>query len=212
MTTALVVALILAYLSVVVIACKDCSSLENNDNVPQGDKPMALLYRGDRFQGGPIGIATDATAYVATGFAPTIRSVKVHPEYELILYDQEKNSGSYIVLSGRDVPSLEEYYFSGRMLSLRYSRKTEMTLQHPQIFGGQSYGGEHHFLPFGTTDLPELTFFGSLKVPAGMTVTLTTAIGPRSSKSYDFTSDTSELPFSDPVKSVSVRVNLSREF
>jgi hypothetical protein len=97
------------------------------------------------------------------------------------------------------------------MRSLRYSRKTETTLQHPQIFVGQSYAGEHHFLPFGVTEV-KLMFFGSLKVPAGMTVTLTTAIGPRSSKSYDFTTDTSELPFSDPVKSVSVAINLSREF
>jgi hypothetical protein len=97
------------------------------------------------------------------------------------------------------------------MRSLRYSRKTETTLQHPQIFVGQSYAGEHHFLPFGVTELPKLTFFGSLKVPAGMTVTLTTAIGPRISKSYDFTSDTSELPFTDPVKSVSVTINLSGE-
>jgi hypothetical protein len=200
--------IIAAYLSVLVSACKDCSSLENNDNVPQGNEPMALLYTSVGFQEEPIGIPT---TFVSVRFAPTIRSVQVPTDYELILYDQDKNFGSYIVLSGLDVTSLEEYYFSARMQSLRYSRKTEMTLQHPQIFGEQSYAGRRHFLPFGETELPELTFFGSLKVPAGVTITLTTAIGPRSSKSYDFTSDISVLPFSDPVKSVSVKINLSGE-
>lgn len=202
-----VFALLLALLSGI-SGCKDCSSLENNDAVPQGVDPLAELFGEEKFQPYPVGVAI---TYVSASFAPTIRSVKVPHEYELILYDQDENSGSYIVISGRDVPSLEEYFFSARMRSLRYSRKTETTLQHPQIFVGQSYAGEHHFLPFGVSEV-KLMFFGSLKVPAGMTVTLTTAIGPRSSKSYDFTSDTLELPFSDPVKSVSVRVNLSGEF
>ena len=202
-----VFALILAYLSGI-SGCKDCSSLENNDAVPQGVDPLAELYTDEGFQPYPFGVAL---TYVSASFAPTIRSVKVPTEYELILYDEVGNFGTYVVISERDVPSLEEYFFSARMRSLRYSRKTETTLQHPQIFVGQSYAGEHHFLPFGVTDV-KLMFFGSLKVPAGMTVTLTTALGPRSSKSYAFTTDTSELPFSDPVKSVSVAINLSREF
>ncbi len=190
-------------------ACKDCSSLENNDDVPQGNGPLADLYTGDGFQNVPFGIPI---TYVSASFAPTIRSVRVPQDYQLILYDQVGNMGSYIVISGRDVPSLEEYYFAARMRSLRFGPSTETTLQHPQIFGEQSYAGERHFLPFGVTDLPELTFFRSLKVPIGMKVTLTTVIGPKSVRSYDFTSDTSEMPFSDPVKSVSVTINLSVEF
>jgi hypothetical protein len=190
-------------------ACQDCSSLENNDDVPQGDGPLADLYTGEGFQNVPFQIPI---TYVSASFAPIIRSVRVPQDYELILYEQVGNVGTYIVISGRDVPSLEEYYFAARMRSLRFGRRTETTLQHPQIFGGQSYTGEVHFLPFGFTELPELTFFRSLKVPVGMKVTLTTAIGPKSVRSYDFTSDTSEMPFSDPVKSVSVIINLSGEF
>ena len=192
------------------LACTDCSSLENNDAVPQGVDPLAELYMEAGFQKyPPFGIPI---TYVSAGFAPTIRSVKVPTEYELILYDDVGNLGAYVVISGRDVPSLEEYFFSARMRSLRYSRKTETTLQHPQIFVGQSYAGEHHFLPFGVTELPEPKNFGSLKVPVGMTVTLTTAMGPKSVRSYAFTSDVLELPFLDPVKSVYVKQSVSREF
>jgi hypothetical protein len=77
---------------------------------------------------------------------------------------------------------------------------------------GKSYAGEHHFLPFGVTELPEPKNFGSLKVPVGMTVTLTTAMGPKSVRSYAFTSDVLELPFLDPVKRVYVKHSVSREF
>ena len=191
-----------------IFACTDCSSLENNDNVPQGNGPLASLYTGDGFGNVPFEIPE---TYVSVSFAPTIRSVKVPTDYEIILHEGHRGVGAYIVISGRDVPSLEEYYFSARMRSVRYGKKTETTLQHPQIFEEKSCAGKHHFLPFGVTDLPELTFFRSIKVPAGVTVKLTTAIGPRISKSYEFTSDTSELPFTDPVKSVSVTINLSGE-
>ena len=78
---------------------------------------------------------------------------------------------------------------------------------HTQIFEKPGFKGKQLVLPFGVTEYPilELRFFGSLKVPVGMTVTLTTVIGPKGVRSYEFTSDTLELPFSDPVKIVSVK-------
>ena len=199
-----VLALLLASLPAF-LACTDCSSLANNDNLPQGDGPLLFLYRGEGFQDGPMGMPE---GYVSVGFAQAIRSLKCPPGYEVILYDQLVNNGAYVILSG-DVSSLEAYHFSGRTMSLRYIRKGQKQLTHPQIFEKNGFEGEQKFLPFGLTELPEPKFFGSLKIPVGVTVKLTTIYGPRfSTRDIVLTSDSDELPFTDPVKAVFVSVNL----
>jgi hypothetical protein len=199
-----VLALLFASLSAI-MACTDCSSLANNDNVPQGDGPLAEIYTENGFQNVPFSIPE---RYVSASFAPRIRSVKVPQDYELIMYDQPENKGAYVVLSG-DVASLEAYYFSGRMRSLRYIRKDQKQLIHPRIFEKRGFEGEQKFLPFGMTELPEPFLFGSLKIPVGVTVKLTTVYGPRFSKRVIvLTSDSDELPFTDRVESVFVSVNL----
>jgi hypothetical protein len=192
-----VLALLLASLPAI-LACKDCSSLENNDNLPQGDGPLLLLYRGEDFKEAPVGIPE---GFVSINFAIAIRSLKCPPGYEVTLYDQPENMGAYVVLSG-DVPSLEAYDFSGRVKSLRYNR-----IIHPQLFEKHGFEGKQQFLPFGITELPEPKFFGSLKIPVGVTVKLTTIYGPRFSKrDIVLTSDSDELSFTDPVTSVFVSV------
>ena len=199
-----VLALLLALLPAI-LACKDCSSLANNDNVPQGDSPLLILYRGENFQEAPVGIPE---GFVSVNFAIAIRSLKCPPNYAVILYDQPENMGRYVVLSG-DIPSLEAYDFSGRMRSLRYIRKDQKQLIHPQIFEKHGFEGEQKFLPFGLTELPEPKFFGSLKIPVGVTVKLTTVYGHRFLKrDIVLTSDSDELPFTDRVESVFVSVNL----
>jgi hypothetical protein len=192
-----VLALLLASLPAI-LACKDCSSLENNDNLPQGDGPLLLLYRGEDFKEAPVGIPE---GFVSINFAIAIRSLKCPPGYEVTLYDQPENMGAYVVLSG-DVPSLEAYDFSGRVKSLRYNR-----IIHPQLFEKHGFEGKQQVLPFGITELPEPKFFGSLKIPVGVTVKLTTIYGPRFSKrDIVLTSDSDELSFTDPVTSVFVSV------
>lgn len=192
-----VLALLLASLPVI-FACTDCTSLANNDNLPQGNGPLLLLYRGENFQDGTVGIPE---GYVSVDFAISIGSLKCPPNYEVILYDQPENMGAYVVLSG-DVSSLEAYHFSGRVKSLRYNR-----IILPQIFEKPGFEGKQQFLPFGLTELPEPKFFGSLKIPVGVTVKLTTIYGPRfSTRDIVLTSDSDELPFTDPVKAVFVSV------
>jgi hypothetical protein len=201
-----VLALLFAYLSVI-MACTGCSSLANNDNLPQGNGPLLLLYKGEDFNEGPVGIPA---GYVSVDFAIAIRSLKCPPGYEVILYDQPENMGAYVILSG-DVASLEAYHFSGRMRSLRYIRKDQDQNQliHPQIFEKSRFEGEQKFLPFGLTELPEPKYVGSLKIPVGVTVRLSTIYGPRfSTRDIVLTSDSDELPFTDPVKAVFVSVNL----
>lgn len=177
-------------------ACQDCSSLENNDNLPQGNGPLLLLYRGENFQDGPIGMPE---GYVSQEFAQAIRSLKCPPGYEVIFTDQPENMGDFLILSG-DIPSLEPYHFSGRVKSLRFSR-----IMHTQIFEKPGFSGNQQVLPFGVTELPELPVFGSLKVPIGMSVKLTTVYGPRFSKrEIVLTSDSEQLPFSEPVEKIEV--------
>jgi hypothetical protein len=191
----LVLALLFANLSVI-MACTDCSSLANNDNLPQGDGPLLLLYRGEDFNDGPIGIPN---GFVSLNFAIEIRSLKCPPGYEVILYDQPENMGAYVILSG-DVASLQPYNFYGRVHSLRFSRIT-----HPQLFEKKGYTGEQQFLSFGMTELPHPKFFGSLQIPVGVTVKLTTIYGPRFLKrDIVLTSDNEQLPFSEPVEKIEV--------
>ena len=192
-----VIALLVASLSVI-MACTDCSSLANNDNLPQGNGPLLLLYGGENFQDGTVGIPE---GFISVDFAMAIRSLKCPPGYEVILYDQTVNMGEYLILSG-DVGSLQPYNFSGRVHSLRFSRIT-----HPQIFEKKGFKGEQQVLSFGMTELPHPKFFGSLKIPVGVTVKVTTIYGPRFSKrDIVLTSDSDELPFTDPVTSVFVSV------
>jgi len=121
------------------------------------------------------------------------------PGYEVMLTDQPENMGEYILLSG-NIPSLVPYNFSGRMDSLRYSR-----IIHPQVFEKPGFTGKQLVLPFGITELPELPVFGSLKVPVGMSVKLTTIYGPRFSKrEIVITSDSEQLPVSEPVEKIDV--------
>lgn len=195
MTKFIVFALLLASLPAF-LACTDCTSLANNDNLPQGNGPLLLLYRGENFQNGPIGMPE---GYVSQNFAQAIRSLKCPPGYEVILTDQPENMGEFIILSG-DIPSLDPYNFSGRVKSLRYIR-----VIHTQIFEKPGFAGKQQVLPFGITNLPEFPVFGSLKVPTGVSVKLTTVYGPRFSKrEIVITSDSEQLPFSEPIEKIEV--------
>lgn len=191
----LMLALLSALLSGI-SGCKDCTSLANNDDLPQGKGPLLLLYRGEDFKDGTIGMPE---GYVSQEFVPGIRSLKCPPGYEVILTDQPENMGEFLILSG-DIPSLEPYHFSGRVKSLRFSR-----IMHTQIFGNPGFAGEQMVLQFGVTELPEPSVFGSLKVPIGMSVKLTTVYGPRFLKrEIVLTSDSKQLPFSEPVEKIEV--------
>ena len=177
-------------------ACQDCTSLKNNDNLPQGDGPLLFLYRGENFQGESIIMPE---GYVSQQFAPEIRSLKCPPGYEVILTDQPENMGEFLILSG-DIPSLKPYHFYGRVKSLRFSR-----VQHTQIFEKPGFAGKQLVLPFGITKLPEYPVFGSLKVPIGVKVKFTTVYGPRFSKrEIVITSDSDQLQFLDPVELIEV--------
>jgi hypothetical protein len=69
-----------------------------------------------------------------------------------------------------------------------------------------SFGGDMLVIRFGLTELPEPKIFGSMKIPVGFRVKLTTVYGPGPflKKDIVFTSDSDELPFTDPVTSVFV--------
>ena len=180
------------------LACTDCSSLANNDNLPQGGGPLLLLFGEEKFQGGQVGVPD---GFVSSSFALSVGSVKCPNGYEVIVYDEPENLGSYIILSG-EVPSLAPYNFSGRVKSLRFSR-----VIHPRLFEKRGYEGEQMVLSFGMSELPQPKIFGSLKIPVGVKVILTTISRPYfSTRDIVLTSNSDELPFNDPVTSVFVSV------
>jgi hypothetical protein len=208
---------LLMFLSLVYSAPLICSTdqwVDNPQNINQvGDNtPYARFFSKTNFEGDQVGMRP-GEVFIDDLDEKWKKSIKISPQHELLLFQKVHLGGSHVVIDA-DVPDLTNFlgFVPG---SFWYREKTTDPRIFPVIYASPSFKGKETVVQFGTTvftELPELPFFGSLKVPAGMTVTLTTAIGPRSSKSYDITSDTSELPFSDPVKSVSVRVNLSGEF
>ena len=185
------------------LACTDCTSLVNNDNLPQGDGPLLFLYRGENFQDGPIGIPE---GFVSQEFAQSIRSLKCPPGYEVILTDQPENMGDFRILSG-DIPSLGPYHFAGRVKSLRYSR-----VMHTQIFEEPEFAGKQWVFPFGLSVIPEgdvLFGGGSIKVPPGLKVTVVTKKKARLPHSVEdvYTSDQSTMPnLSDPIVTILVEL------
>jgi hypothetical protein len=199
----LVLVLLLAS-SQAIFACTECSSLTNNDNLPQGDYLLLLkLWSGEDYRGNVVGIPE---GYVSVSFGWKFRSVQVPDGYEVLLFEEDSLMGAYVVISS-DTPSIDSLYFNGRTKSLKYIKKDGTSLKHPDIFSQHGFAGKRHILPFGITNLPELENFGSLKIPAGVSVKLTTVYGPRFLKrEIVLTSDSEQLLISDPVESIYVSI------
>jgi hypothetical protein len=182
----------------------DSSQKEAPDQVSHMNVYTGVNYEGNAFGFYPGDVLLD----LATSWG--LKSLYTHKNCEVVLFERGDLTGASVVLSGQ-IPDLSRYLFSERTRSILYRRKTMESPSLPRLFVESNFMGKDFILPFGMSVIPEgdVLFGGSIMVPDGLRVTVTTLHGARFK--YDvknvFTSDISTIPsIRDPIVSVLVEL------
>lgn len=122
----------------------------------------AIFYDDVDYRGIHI-ILTNPTVYNWT--IGKLSSLRIPQDYQVVLLDQY----SHIVVRG-NVPNLGLYFFNDRTMTMVYEKRTADNIQNVVIFSMANFDGEMRTLPFGNTNVSEVFYAGSIRVPAGYTV------------------------------------------
>jgi hypothetical protein len=114
-------------------------------------------YRGTHF------ILMNPTVYNWT--IGKLSSLRIPQDYQVVLRDQD----SHLVLRG-NVPNLVLYFFNDRAITMVYEKRTAGNIQNVVIFSMANFDGEMRTLPFGNTNVSEVFYAGSIRVPVGYRV------------------------------------------
>ena len=114
-------------------------------------------YRGPHF------ILTNPTVYNWT--IGKLSSLRIPHDYQVVLRDRD----SHIILRG-NVPNLVLYFFNDRAMTMVYEKRTAGNIENVVIFSKANFDGEMRTLPFGNTNVSEVFYAGSIRVPAGYQV------------------------------------------
>jgi hypothetical protein len=173
---------------------------------PQGTTSSAVFFPLMNFQGEPFSIDKPQSIRRLNG---DMSSLKVPLGYEVVLFEMEDMQGPSVVLSG-EISDLFTYLFNDRARSLIYRSKIGESQTLSCIFFNPDFIGQEVFLPYGLSEPGKnILYGGSIRVPNGLRVTLTTLHGARFPyrQTHVFTSDSSKAPFiGDPVISVLVEM------
>ena len=94
-----------------------------------------------------------------------LSSLRIPQDYQVVLRDRD----SHIVLRG-NVPNLVLYFFNDRAMTMVYEKRTEETIKNVVIFSMPNFDGEMRTLPFGNTNVSEVFYARSIRVPVGYRV------------------------------------------
>lgn len=114
-------------------------------------------YRGTHF------ILMNPTVYNWT--VGKLSSLRIPQDYQVVLRDQD----SHIILRG-NVPNLVLYFFNDRAMTMVYEKRTSGNIENVVIFSKSHFYGEMRTLPFGNTNVREVFYAGSIRIPAGYRV------------------------------------------
>jgi hypothetical protein len=114
-------------------------------------------YRGPHF------ILLNPTVYNWT--IGKLSSLRIPHDYQVVLRDRD----SHIILRG-NVPNLVLYFFNDRAMTMVYEKRTAENIENVVIFSKANFDGEMRTLPFGNTNVSEVFYAGSIRVPAGYQV------------------------------------------
>jgi hypothetical protein len=114
-------------------------------------------YRGPHF------ILLNPTVYNWT--IGKLSSLRIPHDYQVVLRDRD----SHIILRG-NVPNLVLYFFNDRAMTMVYEKRTAGNIENVVIFSKANFDGEMRTLPFGNTNVSEVFYAGSIRVPAGYQV------------------------------------------
>lgn len=95
----------------------------------------------------------------------TLSSLRIPHDYQVVLRDRD----SHIVLRG-NVPNLVLYFFNDRAITMVYEKRTAGNIENVVIFSKANFDGEMRTLPFGNTNVSEVFYAGSIRVPSGYMV------------------------------------------
>jgi hypothetical protein len=135
-----------------------------------------VFYEDIDFKGPHFIVNANSTISI-TNADGKLSSIRIHPEYELVLYDQPNFQGNYIVVSG-DINNLNFYAFNDRTMSILIRPKNDN--HNVAIYTKPNYMGQSMIVPIGLSDcaLNKLLNFcdseyaGSIKVPIGFRATI----------------------------------------
>ena len=108
-------------------------------------------------------ILTNPTVYNWT--IGKLSSLRIPQDYQVVLRDQD----SHIILRG-NVPNLVLYFFNDRAITMVYEKRTAGNIENVVIFSMANFDGETRTLPFGNTNVSEVFYAGSIRVPVGYRV------------------------------------------
>jgi hypothetical protein len=114
-------------------------------------------YSGTHF------ILTNPTVYNWT--IGKLSSLRIPHDYQVVLRDRD----SHIVVRG-NVPNLGLYFFNDRAMTMVYEKRTAEIIKNVVIFSMANFDGEMRTLPFGNTNVSEVFYAGSIRVPVGYRV------------------------------------------
>lgn len=94
-----------------------------------------------------------------------LSSLRIPEDYQVVLRDRD----SHIILRG-NVPNLVLYFFNDRAMTMVYEKRTAGNIENVVIFSNANFYGEMRTLPFGNTNMSEVFYAGSIRVPVGYIV------------------------------------------
>ena len=152
-------------------------------------------YRGPHF------ILMNPTVYNWT--IGKLSSLRIPHDYQVVLRDRD----SHLVLRG-NVPNLVLYFFNDRAITMVYEKRTSETIENVVIFSKANFDGEMRTLPFGNTNVSEVFYAGSIRVPAGYTVKIVkTPVFPfNAERIFTYVADSSDMRYfiDSPISSVHI--------
>jgi hypothetical protein len=188
------------------LICNTNQIVEDPPSINQGGDatPRCIFFTEPNYNGDQAGIRP-GEAILHDLDPKWKKSIMISPHHELILFEKEEFGGDLVVLD-KSIPDLVGRFNGSLPKSFWYRPTTTDPSIFPRIYVRTSFGGDMLVIRFGLTELPEPKIFGSMKIPVGFRVKLTTVYGPGPflKKDIVFTSDSDELPFTDPVTSVFV--------
>jgi hypothetical protein len=155
--------------------------------------PYALFFSKTHFEGDQIGMRP-GDVFLDDLDQKWKKSIKISPDHELILFERINFGGSHVVIDA-DVPDLTTFVgFVPR--SFWYRPKTMDPSIFPRIYTNPSFEGNETILQYGTNIQKQFNI-GSIKIPKGMRIMVTTVSGARLiyEQTTSYTSDVPRLPF-----------------
>lgn len=132
-----------------------------------------------------------------------LSSLQIPQDYQVVLWDRD----SHIILRG-NVPNLVLYFFNDRAMTMVYEKRTIENIKNVVIFSKANFYGEMRTLPIGNTNVSEVFYAGSIRVPSGYTVRIVKEpVFPfNAERIFTYVADSSDIRFliDTPISSVHI--------